>query len=166
MMHGMEKKIGEIDVPANSAQEITQFTVDVSSFVDQLDKKHAIFLVAEGPDSGDLFDLTGLGFSSNKKEIVRPVAPTVSISVNGEAIDVPPTPVRSTNENGIVSYDLYETNYNLPSSITGIPTVTASASDPDVKVAVTQAESRLGTAFVQFDYRGIIKTYRVMFAQE
>jgi arabinoxylan arabinofuranohydrolase len=152
------KKIGEINVPANSTQEITQFTVDVSSFVDHLDKKHAIFLVAEGPDSGELFDLTGLGFSSDKKEIVRPVAPTVSISVNGESIDVPPTPVRSTNENGIVSYDLYEANYNLPSSITGIPTVTASASDPDVKVAVTQAESRPGTAFVKFDYKGIVKS--------
>ena len=79
------KKIGEINVPANSAQEITKFTIDVSSVVDNLDKKHAIFLVAEGPDSGGLFDLTGLGFSSKKKKIVRPVTPTVSIRVNGAA---------------------------------------------------------------------------------
>ncbi len=77
------KKIGEINVPANSAQETTKFTIDVSAFVDNLDKKHAIFLVAEGPDPGGLFDLIGLGFSSKKKKIVRPVAPTVSIRVNG-----------------------------------------------------------------------------------
>jgi len=36
-------------------------------------------------------------------------------------------------------------------------------SDPDVKVTVTQAESKIGTAVVRFDYRGIIKTYRVEF---
>lgn len=65
------EKIGEISVPANSAQEAKQFKIDVSKFVDGLNKKHAIFLVAEGPE-GALFDLIGLGFSSKRKEIVRP----------------------------------------------------------------------------------------------
>ena len=157
------KKIGEINVPANSAQETTKFTIDVSSFVDHLDKKHAIFLVAEGVDPGGLFDLIGLGFSSAKKKIVRPIAPTVSIKVNGEAIELPATPVRSTNANGIVGLDLYETTYKLPSNITGIPTVSASASDPDIKVAITQAESKSGTAVVKFDYKGVVKTYKVVF---
>jgi arabinoxylan arabinofuranohydrolase len=160
------KKIGEINVPANSAQEVTKFTVDVSAFVDRLDKKHAIFLVAEGSDQGALFDLTGLGFSTKKMKIVRPVAPIVSISVNGETIELPATPVRSTNANGIVSLDLYETSWKLPSGITGIPAVSASASDPAVKVTVTQAESNTGTAVVQFDYKGVVKTYRVAFAGE
>jgi arabinoxylan arabinofuranohydrolase len=67
------KKIGVINVPANSARETTKFTIDVSSFVNQLDKKHAIFLVAESTEQGGLFDLYGLGFSTNKKKIVRPV---------------------------------------------------------------------------------------------
>ncbi|MBW6479717.1 MAG: hypothetical protein K0B37_09835 [Bacteroidales bacterium] len=160
------KKIGEINVPASSAQEITRFTTDVLAFVDHLDKKHAIFLVAEGADPGALFDLTGLGFSTDKKKIVRPVAPTVRIRVNGEVIDLPATPVRSTNANGIVGYDLYEATYKLPSGITGIPAVSASASDPDVKVAVTQEESKSGTAVVRFDYKGVVKTYRVVFASE
>ncbi len=122
--------------------------------------------MAEGTDPGGLFDLTGLGFSSKKKKIVRPVAPTVSIKVNGAAIELPATPVRSTNANGIVSPDLYETTYKLPSSITGIPAVSASASDTDVKVAITQAESKSGTAVVKFDYKGVVKTYRVVFASE
>ncbi|MDX9812505.1 MAG: hypothetical protein RBU28_08960, partial [Bacteroidales bacterium] len=103
------KKIGVINVPANSSSEITRFTVDVSSVVDKLDGKHAIFLVAEGAESEDLFDLAGLGFSSKKNKIVRPVAPTVTIKVNGKDIEVPLIPVRSTNANGIVSYDIYET---------------------------------------------------------
>jgi arabinoxylan arabinofuranohydrolase len=160
------EKIGEINVPANAAQEITKFTTDVSAVVDKLDKKHAIFLVAEGNDSGGLFDLAGLGFSSKKNKIVRPVAPTVSIKVNGVAIDLPATPVRSTNANGIVSVDLYEATYKLPSNITGMPTVSASASDRNVKVAITQSESEPGTAVVRFDFKGLVKTYRVVFASE
>ena len=160
------KKIGEINVPANSAQEITQFTVDVSAFVDHLDKKNAIFLVAESTESGGLFDLAGLGFSSNTKKIVRPIAPTVSIKVNNVAIDVPATPVRSTNANGIVGYDLYETTYNLPANVSGTPTVTATASNPEVKISVTQAESKTGTAVLKFDYKGLVKTYRVVLASE
>jgi arabinoxylan arabinofuranohydrolase len=160
------KKIGEINVPANSSQEVTKFTIDVSSFVDKMDKKHAIFLVAEGNDQGGLFDLKGLGFSSKKKKIVHPVAPTVNIMVNGVKIDIPATPVRSTNANGIVGLDLYETTYKLPSGIAGIPAVSASASDSGVKVSITQAESRTGTAVVLFDYKGIVKKYRVVFAAE
>lgn len=160
------KKIGEIEVPANAAQEITKFTIDVSAVVDKLDKKHAVYLVAEGSDTEALFDLTGLGFSSAKKQIVRPVAPTVSISVNGEAIAVPATPVRSTNANGIVGYDIYEAKYIVPVSATATPVVTASASDAAVKIAVTQAESKTGTAIVKCDYNGVVKTYKVVLAAE
>jgi hypothetical protein len=160
------KKIGEINVPANSAQEVTKFTIDVSAVVDKLDKKHAIYLVAEGSETDALFDLSGLGFSSAKKKIERPVPPTVSIKVNGTAIDLPATPVRSTNANGIVGYDLYETTYKVPASITGTPAVTASANDKNVKVAVTQAESKAGAAVVKFDYKGMVKTYKVVFASE
>lgn len=160
------KKIGEINVPANSAQKITEFSINVSEHVDHLDKKHALFLVAEGPDTVDLFDLTGLGFSKGKKKIVRPVAPSVSISVNGEAVDLPATPVRSTNANGITGLDLYETAYKIPSAIPGIPSVSASSDNPDVKIAVTQAESRSGTAVIEFDYKGVVKTYKIGFSEE
>jgi hypothetical protein len=160
------KKIGQIIVPANSARETSGFTVNVSEFVDHLDEKHAIFLVAEGPESEALFDLIGLGFSSDKKKIFRPVAPTVSIMVNGEAIDLPAVPVRATIENGIVGYDLYEIRYKLSADMDGIPEVSGSASDTDVEVAVKQAESIRGIAVVQFDYKGVIKTYHVSFDSE
>ncbi len=160
------KKIGEINVPANSAQVTTQFAADVSAIVDRLDKKHAIYLVAESAGAGAAFDLIGLGFSSNKKKIVRPIAPTVSLSVNGKAIELPATPVRSTNANGVVGMDLYEATCNLPANTTGKPTVSASANDRNVKVAVTQAASTTGTAEVKFDYKGMVKTYKVAFATE
>jgi len=160
------KKIGVIEVPANAAQETTKFTIDVSAIVDKMDKKHAVYLVAEGADTEGLFDLIGLGFSSAKKKIVRPIAPTVSIKVNGEAIAMPAIPVRSTNANGIIGYDIYETTYKVPSSITGTPTISASASNPAVKVAITQAASKTGTAVVKCDYNGVVKTYKVVLAAE
>lgn len=157
-------KIGEIVVPANSAQETAQFTVDVSKFVDHLDKKHAIYLVAESEEAGNLFDLAGLGFSSNKKKIVRPIVPIVNIEVEGKTIELPAAPVRSTENNGIVGFDLYETVYELPSNTAKVPVVSASATDKSVKVAITQATSVSGTATVKFDYKGIIKTYKVVFS--
>ena len=82
------------------------------------------------------------------------------------AIEVPSIPVRSTNANGIVGFDIYETTYKLPSNVTGTPTVSASASDKAVKVAITQAESKTGTAVLKFDYNGMVKTYRVIFTAE
>ena len=156
------KKIGVIEVPANAAQETTKFTIDVSAIVDKLDKKHAVYLVAEGGDTEGLFDLVGLGFSSAKKKIVRPIVPSVSIKVNGEAIVVPETPVRSTNANGIVGYDIYQATYKVPTSATATPSVTASSSDPVVKIAITQADSKAGTAVIKCDYKGVVKTYKVV----
>ena len=160
------KKIGEIVVPANSRQETAKFSLDVAKFVDNLGKKHSIYLVAEGDGAKDLFDFIGLGFSSAKKKIERPVAPTVSIAVNGKSIEVPATPVRSTNANGIVGYDLYETKVTLPANTNQIPVVSASADNNAVKVAVEQAGSTLGTAVVKCDYKGIVKTYKIVFATE
>ncbi len=160
------KKIGEITVPANATQEITKFSVDVASSVDNLGGKHAVFLVAEGFGSVDLCDLSGLGFSSNKTKIVRPVPPTVSIQVNGQAIELPDTPVRFTSTNGITSVDLYEATQPLPANTTEIPHESASASDRTVKVAVTQADTVDGTAVVKFDYNGVVKTYHTVFSVE
>ncbi len=158
------KKIAEIVIPANSKQESTQFTADVAKYVDNLDKKHAIFLVAEGTDGDALFDLMGLGFSSKTKKISRPVPPTVSVSVGGQAVTIPATPLRSTNANGITEYDIYETTYKLPAGST-VPSATASSNNPAVKVSVTQATSRTGKAIVKFDYKGVVKTYNVVYSE-
>lgn len=156
-------KIGEIVVPDNSLQEITQFAVNVSEFVDHLDKKHAIFLVAEGEGGEDLFDLAGLGFSSDKKKIVRPLVPEINITVDGKPVEMPATPVRSTESNGVTGYDLYETVYELPAGVTETPKVSASVTDKSVKIAITQAVSSSGTAIVKFDNKGVVKTYKIKF---
>lgn len=151
-------KIGEIVVPANASQETTQFSVDVAEFVDHLDKKHAIYLVAEGSSDVDLFELAGLGFSAKGKALERPTVPQISISVDGQEIDVPQTPVRSTDTNGIVGYDLYRAKVDG-----AIGEVTASSDHPDVQVSIVQANESTGTAEVAFDFNGVVKTYEVEF---
>lgn len=160
------KKIGEIVVPAQSKFETTQFKIDVSKFVDHLDKKHAIYLVAEGEDHEILYDLIGLGFSSNKHKIDRPIVPQVRIAVNGKALEIPAVPVRSTNANGIVDYDQYEIKSKISSQASTVPVVTASADHPDVKVTITQADSASGTSSVVFNYKGVSKIYKVIFTSE
>lgn len=159
-------KIGAIEVPANSKNESTKFKIDVSEYVDQLDKKHAVYLVAEGDESEPLFDLMGLGFSSQDKEITRPIVPKVNIAVNGEAIQVPEIPVRSTNENGIVGYNIFETTYKIPTGTTVVPVISATADNPDVKIEIVQATSVSGEAIIKFDYNGQVKTHKVIFDSE
>ncbi|MFC3333666.1 glycoside hydrolase family protein [Flavobacterium palustre] len=160
------KKIGEIIVPENASQDITKYTIDVSKFVDNLDKKHAVYLVAEASGTESLFDFTGLGFSSNKNKISRPIAPKVSINVDGKAVTLSETPVRSTGTNGIVGYDVYEVKYKIASGTTAVPVVSATANNPVVKITVTQAASLSENAIVKFDYNGVVKTYTVQFVLE
>jgi hypothetical protein len=153
-------KIGEIVVPANSPQETARFTVDVAEYVEHLTQKNAIFLVGEGSGS---VDLIGLGFSSDANSIERPIAPTVSIFLDGQPLDLPEFPVRSNSVNGIIGYDYYEVNAILPIDADIITTVTASASNPDVKITVTPLDAVFGTAVVDFDYKGTVKTYGINF---
>lgn len=159
-------KIGEIIVPENAKQDATKFSIDVSKFVDNLDKKHAIFLVAEGSESESLFDLIGLGFSSKKKEISLPIVPKVTINVDGKAITLSETPVRFIPENGITGYDVYEATYKIKSETTAVPVVSASSNNPKVKVTITQTPTISVNAIVKFDYNGVVKTYNVQFAPE
>ena len=156
-------KIGEVSVPAHSSQEMTKFTVDVADVVDYLDEKHAIYLVLEGADEA-LCDLIGLGFSSDLQEISKPVVPAVSIEVNGQGVELPTIPIRSTNENGICGYDCYEATVSL--FTVEIPAVTASASDASVKVEVKLPDVITDKAIVRFDYKGVVKTYYLVFESE
>lgn len=156
-------KIGEIVVPANSSPTEQKFTIDVSKYVDHLDKKNAIFLVTEGEDGELLYELSGLGFSAKNKPLHRPKVPQVNIMVNGKAIELPKTPVRSTDSNGITGYDLYEAKYT--EKLNDLPKVSASSDDKNVKVSITQSKSLQEPAVVKFDHNGVVKTYHIKFNQ-
>ena len=156
------KQIGTVSVPAGAPRATAAYPVDVSAAVDGLDGKHAIYLIADGggSDTIPLFDLQGLGFSAADRPLTRPVPPTVSITVDGREIELPPYPIRSTDENGLVNLDLYEATY-LPSGA-GVPTVAATSGDPAVTISVTQPAADGTPALVRFDYGGVVKTYRVV----
>lgn len=156
------KKIAEITVPAGTAHEVTRYTVDVADAVDGLDKKHAIYLVAEGDAGAELCALQGVGFSKKGSELNYPAVPSVEIKVDGQSVELPTIPVRSTNENGYVGYDQYAVEYTLPADGTDVPKVKASSNDSRVKVEVTQPDARNGKAVVKFDYNGKVKTYTVV----
>ena len=153
------KKIGEITVPAGSTEEVTRFTADVSDAVDHLGQKHAIYLVAEG--DGELCELVGLGFSRKGQKMAYPAPPAVKIYVDGNEIELPDVPVRSTNANGYVTYGNYAAEYAVPADQTDIPAVKAKCDNRNVRIDVVQPESKTGTATVTFDYNGVVKTYTV-----
>ena len=156
------KKIGEIAVPAGTTtSEVTKYTLDVTDAVKALDKKHAIYLKAQGDADGKLCILRGIGFSADEKSLVNPAAPTVSIQADGQEIELPATPVRSTNANGYTGYDQYEAVCTLPAGTETAPKFTASSVNPNVKIDITQPETKDGKAVVKFDYNGMVKTYTV-----
>lgn len=160
------KKIGEITVPANAGEEqVAKFTVDVTDVVKCLDKKHAVFLVAEGGESGRLCSLYGLGFSTDEKSMQYVVPPAISIKVNGKEIRLSDSPVRFTGENGYTSYDHYEATCTFPSGKEKTPKVTASSDNPNVKIDIVQPKSREGKSVVKFDYKGRVKTYTISFKE-
>ena len=155
--------IGQVVVPAGSPQEVTRFTIDVADAVDSLDRKHAIYLVAEG--EGDLCELIGLGFSHKGEKMTYPAPPTVTISVDGNIVEMPEHPVRSTNENGYTGYDRYEVTYEVPEGQTKAPEVSAKADSKAVKIDITQSESVTGEAVVKCGWNGKVKTYTVIFSE-
>ncbi len=155
------KKIGEISVPAGSAREVTKYTLDVATAVDGLDKKHAIYLVAEADVRDRLCVLHGLGFSKRGMTLDYPAPPKVAITVNGQPVELPDTPVRFDNMNGVDGYDRYEASYILPEGTAEVPKVEATADNPAVKIQIDQPTMPGEDAVVRFDYKGKVKTYVV-----
>lgn len=155
-------KIGEITIPADVAREqVSKFTLDVTDAVKGLDRKHAIFLVAEGSASGRLCSLYGLGFSADEKSMRYVAPPSVSIKVDGKEVVLSDKPVRATAENGYTGYDQYEATFNLARGKDKAPKITASSDNSKVKINITQPKSRNDKAVVKFDYKGVLKTYTI-----
>ena len=154
------QKIAEIEVPAGSEKKVTRFTADVSAAVDGLAGKHGIYLVAEGGNGKKLCELKGLGFSKDGKLMNYPAPPAVCIKADGKPLDLPVHPVRSTNENGLVTYDRYEADCTA-SEGGKIPVISASSDKDGMQVTIEQATEENRKATVTFDWNGVRKTYIV-----
>jgi hypothetical protein len=104
------REIAVVEVPGDARRECTPYRVAVPA-VEGLKGKHAIYLVAEGnhstPSQG-LFHLQGIAFSKNGEEVERPVAPRISIKVDGKTVKIPEKPCFFTNENGYSETNRYQ----------------------------------------------------------
>ena len=158
--------LGVIDVPADpgmqegTLSDVKKFTLDVSAVVDGLDKKHAVYLVGEGP-SRQLCQLQGLGFCKRGQQMECPLPPVVDIRMNGRLLILPQTPTRMTNANGILSYNEYDVMAPLAAGERQTPVITATSDNPDVQISVLQPSSLQDRAYVKCTYKGQSKNYTI-----
>jgi len=167
------KEIAVISVPADAARQAATYTVAVPA-VEGLKGKHAIYLVAEGPEVEQpkndrpqwgrpqmprrpegLFDLHGMGFFKAGTTCQPPVVPTVSLTADGKALQIPPTPIRCTNANGLTDAIRYQVYAPLKDG----SQLQATASDPEVKITVSPIVE--GRATVKCVYRGQEKIFLI-----
>ena len=167
------REIGSIDIPAGARRARTVYNIPVPE-VDGLKGKHAIYLVAEGPEVKQpkqdsraqrqprqpqrpvgLFDLHGIGFSKSDMPFKRPVVPTVTIMADGKTLNIPATPIRTSNANGLTD----AIRYQVYAPLTAGSKITVKASDPSVKAEVSPVIE--GRATVKCTYNGKEKIYLI-----
>ena len=147
---------------------------EVETLLAGLKGKHAIYLVVEGPEVKQpdqprspsdrsaqmpqrpkgLFTLHGIGFSAGSYQ--TPVVPQVTITVDGKKVTIPDTPVRATNQNGLMDASTYQCYAPLNGSR---PIVSATADVPDVELRVSPVVE--GRATVRATYKGKTKTFLI-----
>lgn len=168
------REIAVLSVPEDAPQVATMFQVAVPD-VEGLVGKHAIYLVAEGPEVQQpennrprfggaqrqpqrpvgLFDFHGIGFSCNSISIARPVVPMPTITVDGKALRIPSTPIFATGANGYTEAN----HYQVYAPMTDQSVIKASASDPSVKIEVSGIVA--GRATVKMTYQGQEKIFLI-----
>lgn len=167
------KEIAVIDVPEGAKRNATTYSVAVPA-VEGLTGKHAIYLVAEGPEvkpveaprqfgrqpqqaprPQGLFDLHGLGFSRNGGSCEPPVVPQVKITVDGKAVNLPSAPQYATNDNGFMD----ASNYQAYAPLKANSVIKATATNPAVKIEVGKVTD--GRAIVTCTYKGVKKVYKL-----
>lgn len=168
------KEIGVISVPADAPRKAATYTVAVPD-VEGLKGKHAIYLVAEGPEMEQqqnnqrqygnrsqqpqrptgLFDLHGIGFSKQGEKCEPPTVPAININVDGKKLSIPATPIRCTNANGLTDAIRYQVYAPLNSS----SEITVHPSHPSVKYEVSSITE--GRATVKCTYNGQTKIYLI-----
>ena len=166
------KEIAVLEVGADAAKQPTRYQVSVPE-VEGLKGKHAIYLVAEGPEveqparenpwgrregpqrPSGLFDLHGIGFSKAGIDCQRPTVPVVTITVDGQRLNLPATPIRCSNANGLTDAIRYQAYGPVRSN----SVIKATASDPSVKFEISPIVE--GRATVKCYYQGKEKIYLI-----
>ena len=164
------KELGVIEVPNDGSKKAKTFSLKVPQ-VEGLTGKHAIYLVCEGPDVEEpkpkhswekpqktpygLFDLHGIGFTKNGESLKVSKVPQLTITVDGNILTIPETPVYFTNFNGY-----FEANhYQVYGPMTDKSTLKVSCDNPEVKISVSKIVE--GRATVKAVYKGKEKVFLI-----
>ena len=169
------QEIAKISVPADDHRASAIYGAAVPA-VEGLTGKHAIYLVAEGPEVQQpeqqqgrpqwgrrpqepqrpqgLFDLHGIGFSKGT-DFEVPVVPTITITVDGQKLNIPEKPIMSTNTNGYTECN----HYQLYGPRKAVAKIEAKASDPNVKIEIIPGKDSRAT--VKATYQGVSKYFLI-----
>ena len=169
------QEIAVLDIPANAPRVAKNYQVAVPA-VEGLKGKHAIYLVVEGPEVQQpqqnnrqgwggrqqqpqrpigLMDLHGIGFSKADVVCERPVVPVVTITADGKKLNLPDTPIRCTNANGLTDAIRYQAYGPLKEGTI----LNATATDPAVRFEISPIVE--GRATVKCTYNGLQKIYLI-----
>lgn len=169
------KEIAVVEVPADAPRVAKNFQVAVPA-VEGLKGKHAIYLVVEGPEVKQpennrqgwggrqqqqpqrpvgLFDLHGIGFSKTGFVCERPAVPVVTITADGKKLNLPTTPIRCSNANGLTDAIRYQAYGPLKKGTI----LNATATDPAVRFEISPIVE--GRATVKCTYNGLEKIYLI-----
>lgn len=152
------KRIGQIEVKPQAG--MARYMLDVAEAVDHLDKKHAIYFVAEGDGNQELCDFIGFEFTKRGQKPSYSQAPKIQLYMDGVALNMPANPVRCTRENGITGYDQYEVTYNPASMKKGKLSARNTPHKGNLKSEIGRMDAN-GVAVVKCTYNGVTKTYTV-----
>ncbi|MBR2192579.1 MAG: hypothetical protein IJ910_04615 [Bacteroidaceae bacterium] len=163
------KEIATIFVPENDHRESAIFGASVPA-VEGLTGKHAIYLVAEGPEvqapqqpqwggrrqqqpqrPQGLFDLHGIGFSKGTERVIAPEVPQVIITVDGQKLNIPERPLMSTNQNGYTEcnhYQLYvplkaDSKIETKATVPGVKFTVSPISDGRATIRATLGQEKV-----------------------
>ena len=170
------QEIAVIDVPAGLPKSPAFFKAAVPA-VEGLTAKHAIYLIAEGPEVKQpeqpqrgqfgqrrpqepqrpqgLFDLLGIQFVKAGQDFADTTVPQVTITADGQKLAIPDTPIRATNQNGLMD----ATTYQVYGPLNAGTKLKATANSRDVRCSVSPIVD--GRATVTATYKGKTKTFRI-----
>ena len=174
------REIGVIDVPAEAPKTSRVCVIPVPS-IEGLTGKHAIYLAIEGPEVQEpqnerrqqfgrrqqpqrpqgLFDLHGIGFGKDGTYVQPQPVPEVTITVDGQRLNIPATPIYSTNANGYTEANHYQVYAPLKAnSVIKAKSNQVKEDGSDVLKFDISAIAD-GRASVRATYQGKTKTYLI-----
>ena len=165
------KEIAVFNIPGDAPKAAMMYQTAVPE-IEGLTGKHAIYLVAEGPEvkaperprwgaprgpqrPQGLFDLHGIGFSKAGEKFEAPIVPQVTITIDVVALNIPSEPIWFTNLNGYKECNRYQVYGKLCEK----GKIKATSNVPDVKFEISKVVE--GRATIKATYNGKTKIFLI-----